>query len=108
MNTLCREYVKQAHIILKHTKLTYVLPNSSWYIFINFENYSHKLKLMDIYTSEELNLFLLKEFGIVTVAAKYFNSNELSLRFSLVDIDLDYVKEGMNKLDIVNSFRKNA
>ena len=106
MNTLCREYVKQAHIILKHTKLTYVLPNSSWYIFINFENYFHKLKLMDIYTSEDLNLFLLKEFGIVTVAAKYFNSNELSLRFSLVDIDLDYVKEGMNKLDIVNSFRK--
>lgn len=106
MNTLCREYVKQADIILKRTKLTYVLPNSCWYIFINFENYSSKLKLKDIYTSEELNNFLLKEFGIVTVAAKYFNSNELSLRFSLVDIDLDYVKEYMNKLDIVNSFRK--
>ena len=64
----------------------YVPTQSAWYLFLNFDKYKDKLSKIDIHTSSELQAFLLKNYGIVTVAGVHFNVGGLNLRFSLVDI----------------------
>ena len=78
--------------ILKKSKLKYIEPNSSWYIFINFDNYKDKLKKIDIDNSYKLSSLLLEKLGIINVAGENFNIKGLNIRFSLVDINTEFIK----------------
>lgn len=100
MNIICRFIRTKTDKILRITKLKYVLPNSTWYIFLNFDNYKSLLYDININNSIELADYLLVNYGIVSVAGEYFNNNSMSLRFSLIDIDLNYLNTGMTVEDI--------
>lgn len=73
--------------ILNDSKIKFFTPESSWYIFANFDNYKEELKKLNINNSFELSKLLINELGIVTVAGEAFNCKGLNLRFSLVDIE---------------------
>ena len=68
--------------------IRYVPTQSAWYLFLNFDKYKEKLKEIGIHTSCELQEYLLKNYGIVTVAGIHFNVDGLNLRFSLVDLTI--------------------
>ena len=74
----------------------YVPTQSAWYLFLNFDKYKDKLKEIGINTSCELQEFLLKNYGIVTVAGIHFNVGGLNLRFSLVDLTTIKTESGLN------------
>ena len=76
--------------------IRYVPTQSAWYLFLNFDKYKEKLLKWDINTSCELQEFLLKIYGIVTVSGKYFNIDGLNLRFSLVDLTIHKTESGLN------------
>ena len=78
-------------------KIKYADPNSAWYIMLCFVDYIEELKSKNIYTSSELSNYLLETYGIVTVAGDSFNTDEMSIRLSLVDFD--------DQLDISNMKR---
>ena len=76
--------------------IRYVPTQSAWYLFLNFDKYKDKLSKMSITTSCELQEFLLKTYGIVSVAGTYFNVDGLNLRFSLVDLKTIKTEGGLN------------
>jgi aspartate aminotransferase len=76
--------------------IRYVPTQSAWYLFLNFDKYKDKLLKWDINTSCELQEFLLKIYGIVTVSGTYFNIDGLNLRFSLVDLTIHKTESGLN------------
>lgn len=76
--------------------IRYVPTQSAWYLFLNFDKYTDKLKEIGINTSCELQEFLLKNYGIVTVAGTHFNVRGLNLRFSLVDLTITKTEDGLN------------
>ena len=76
--------------------IRYVPTQSAWYLFLNFDKYIDKLKEIGINTSCELQEFLLKNYGIVTVAGTHFNVSGLNLRFSLVDLTTIKTEGGLN------------
>ena len=76
--------------------IRYVPTQSAWYLFLNFDKYKNKLSKMDITTSCELQEFLLKIYGIVSVAGTHFNVDGLNLRFSLVDLTTIKTESGLN------------
>ena len=76
--------------------IRYVPTQSAWYLFLNFDKYKDKLLKWDITTSCELQEFLLKIYGIVTVAGIHFNVGGLNLRFSLVDLTTVKTESGLN------------
>lgn len=83
---------------LKNTKLLYINPNSSWYIFLDFRNYSEKLKKYhNIDNSIDLVNMLTNEIGFVSVAGKYFGHKGLCMRISLIDIDISRLNFLSNK-----------
>ena len=97
--------------ILKDSKLKFIHPNSSWYIFLNFSEYKTKLLNKDVHNSYELSELLINEIGIISVPGQNFNIDELCLRFSLIDfkivdmnnlivedINIIKMKEGIYKL----------
>ena len=97
--------------ILQQSKIKFIRPNSSWYIFLNFSEYKNKLLNKGILNSYELSELLIKEIGIISVPGQNFNIDELCLRFSLIDfkiidmnnlivedINIIKMKEGIYKL----------
>ena len=76
--------------------IRYVPTQSAWYLFLNFDKYTDKLKEIGINTSCELQEFLLKIYGIVSVAGTHFNVSGLNLRFSLVDLTTIKTEGGLN------------
>ena len=97
--------------ILCQSKLKFIRPNSSWYIFLNFSEYKTELLNKGIHNSYELSQLLINEIGIISVPGQNFNTNELCLRFSLIDfkivdmnnlliedIDITKMKEGIFEL----------
>lgn len=74
-------------LILNKSKIKFFTPESSWYIFANFDNYIEELKKININNSFELSNLLINELGIITVAGGAFSCKGLNLRFSLVDIE---------------------
>jgi aspartate aminotransferase len=79
--------------------IKYVYPQSAWYLFLNFDTYKDKLVNNHIFTSIELQDFLLENFGIATVAGERFNIDGLNLRFSLVDIHLRFSLVDIHKIN---------
>ena len=80
-------------------KIQYVYPNAAWYIMLCFNDYIEDFKSKKIYTSTDLSRYLLDLYGIVTVAGDSFNTDEMSIRLSLVDfddeLDLSNMKKGI-------------
>ena len=76
--------------------ISYVPTQSAWYLFLNFDKCKDKLLKRGITTSSELQEFLLKIYGIVTVAGTHFNVRGLNLRFSLVDLTTIKTESGLN------------
>ena len=90
--------------ILLQSKIKFIPPNSSWYIFLDFSNYKQKLSNKGVNNSYDLSKLLINEIGIVCVPGENFNLDGLYLRFSLIDfeilenINLTKMKEGIYKL----------
>lgn len=97
--------------ILQKSKIKFISPNSSWYIFLNFSEYKTQLLNKNVHNSYELSELLISKIGIISVPGQNFNINELCLRFSLIDfkindmnnliienIDITKMKEGIYKL----------
>ena len=97
--------------ILQHSDIRFIPPNSSWYIFLDFYNYRHKLRNKGVHTSRDLSKLLIDEIGVISVPGESFNIDGLHLRFSLIDfevtdihnvhvedINLTKMKEGIHKL----------
>ena len=90
--------------ILLQSKIKFIPPNSSWYIFLDFSNYKQKLLNKGVNNSYDLSKLLINEIGIVCVPGDNFNIDGLYLRFSLIDfeilenINLTKMKEGIYKL----------
>ena len=77
---------------LGSTKIQFVIPNSSWYFFLNFDHYRETLKeRYNITTSAGISEWLVDQAGIVCVAGSAFRNSELTARFSLVDFTLSDV-----------------
>ena len=86
-NTIYKYIINKIIPILNSSNIKFVTPNSSWYIFLNFDLYSEKLTKIDINSSIDLNDYLLNKLNILTVAGEHFNAKGLNIRFSLVNID---------------------
>ena len=56
--------------LLQNTNIKFIQPQSSWYLFLNFENYRKQLSSLNITDSEELSTYLLNNFGIICVPRK--------------------------------------
>ena len=84
--------------ILNKSKIKFFTPESSWYIFANFDNYKEELKKININNSFELSNYLINEMGIITVAGEAFNSKGYNLRFSLVNIEFKDNKININNM----------
>ena len=81
---------------LRKTDIEFTSNNSSWYIFLDFNNYGDKLNKMKIYTGIQLCEYLLNTFGIVMVAGEHFSQKGLFARMSMIDID------DINNIDMNN------
>jgi aspartate/methionine/tyrosine aminotransferase len=86
-------------------KFKYVRPNSSWYIFINFDSYKEELHKKNILNSYELQDYLMNQFGIITLAGENFNVSGFNLRFSLVDIDISKLPNENSYNNILEGFK---
>ena len=90
--------------MLSKTKLKFINPTSSWYIFLDFSNYEKELSKLEINNSIDLNNYLTENFGIITVSGDNFSSDKLTLRFSLVDLNFNNeniyinIENGLKKL----------
>ena len=74
--------------LLKTSKLKYVKPNCSWYFFIDFVEYSDKLKAHNLDTSQKIVQWLARH-GVICVAGSTFRNKELTVRLSIVDFTID-------------------
>ena len=74
--------------LLKTSKLKYVKPNCSWYFFVDFVEYSDKLKAHNLDTSQKIVQWLARH-GVICVAGSTFRNKELTVRLSIVDFTID-------------------
>ena len=75
--------------LLKTSKLKYIKPNSKWYFFVDFVEYSDKLKAHNIDTSQKIVQWLIKNGVICVRIGSTFRNNDLTVRLSIVDFTLD-------------------
>jgi aspartate aminotransferase len=94
-------YSKVSKLVVKElskSNLNFIIPNSSWYILLDFQNYKKSLEnKYKIYNNIDLFNTLINEIGFITVAGKYFGCEELCVRISLIDIDTNELE-----LSIIN------
>ena len=64
-------------------------PEGAFYLFINFSNYSEKLKSKNIFTSLDLTTSLLEDTGVALLPGSVFGrpEEEYTARLSYVDFD---------------------
>mgnify|MGYP000960348073 CR=1 FL=1 len=65
---------------------------------------------MGVYSSVDLCTFLIEEIGLISVAGEHFNIDTLTIRISLISLDLtciDYDKQHFNKDKIYHTFFNN-
>ena len=96
--------------ILRSSKIRFIPPNSSWYVFLNFSEYEQRLSEKGIHTSYELSELLVNEIGMVCVPGANFNIDGLYLRISLVDFEIpdmsDLVVEDINITKMIEGMEK--
>lgn len=103
-NEIYKKISEKSCQMLSKTKLKFINPTSSWYIFLDFSNYEKELSKLEINNSLDLNNYLTENFGIITVSGDNFSSDKLTLRFSLVDLNFNNeniyinIENGLKKL----------
>lgn len=77
----------------------------AWYMWLNFESYKNKFKKININNSLDLSKYLGEQINLIVVPGKAFGSDELSVRYSMIDIEFknnqynfDKIIEGLDKL----------
>ena len=107
-NIIYKYIVDKVDSILKDSNIKFIKPNSGWYIFLNFDNYRDKLKLLNIKNSYDLHSYLLNNLNILTVAGENFNCSGLNLRLSLIDINTDLLyKTEINSQNVLSTLQEN-
>lgn len=84
-----RTIVEHVCNVLRDSNITFVRPNASWYVFLNFDYYKNKLSENGIFDSNSLCLYLIKTIGFICVSGNAFNVDGLNIRISLVDFSVD-------------------
>ena len=107
-NSIYKHISTELCSILSESKITFIKPNSAWYVFLNFDNYKERLLLKNCKTGIDLSVLLIDECGIINVAGDYFNVSGLNIRLSFVDfevhgvdicdIDISRMKDGLKAL----------
>ena len=79
----------QIHDLLLNNGIECPEPDGAFYLFINFSNYSDKLKSKNILTSLELTTNLLENTGVALLPGSVFGrpEEEYTARLSYVDFD---------------------
>jgi aspartate aminotransferase len=79
----------QIHDLLLNTGIECPEPDGAFYLFINFSNYSDKLKSKNILTSLDLTTNLLENTGVALLPGSVFGrpEEEYTARLSYVDFD---------------------
>ena len=79
----------QIHDLLLNNGIECPEPDGAFYLFINFSNYSDKLKSKNILTSLELTTNLLENTGVALLPGNVFGrpEEEYTARLSYVDFD---------------------
>ena len=95
-NLIYKFIIKKVDDILKNTKLSYIYPESAWYLFLNFEKYSQILRKKNIMDSNTLVNYLRDKLGIISVSGTKFSCSELSIRLSLIDISPHTIYNNMS------------
>jgi len=83
---------------------------ASWYFLLDFEEYTDKLKKIEIYSSTDLCYRLIKDIGFITVSGCVFSvCKQCVLRYAFVDIqdiniqnnsyNYNNLKQGLEELD---------
>ncbi|VVU95579.1 Aminotransferase class I and II [seawater metagenome] len=81
---------------LSKLNLEYSKSNAAWYFLISFENYKNYLNSLNIFTSDDLCQYLIKNSGLITVAGSAFGiKKKLILRYSYVDLDIKIIDDKM-------------
>jgi len=77
------------HNILLSNGIESPEPDGAFYLFINFKNYSEKLKSKNIFTSIDLTSNLLENTGVALLPGSVFGrpEEEFTARLSYVDFD---------------------
>lgn len=91
INKIYLHVAEKTKNILSKSNLKFIPTQSSWYIFLDFSHYTKQLNKLGIYNSIELCHYLIEKIGLISVAGKHFNVNTLTIRVSLVSLDLDYI-----------------
>ena len=79
----------RVHNILSDGGVESPMPDGAFYLFINFNNYSEKLKSKNIFNSMDLTAHLLKNTGVALLPGSVFGrpEEENTARLSYVDFD---------------------
>lgn len=77
------------YYLQQNTKLLMVKPQSSWYLYLDFENYKTKLKKIGIENNIQLSDYLIDNLYILNIPGTHCGDNDhLTIRLSLVDINI--------------------
>ena len=77
------------YYLQQNTKLLMVKPQSSWYLYLDFENYKTKLKKLGIENNIQLSDYLIDNLYILNIPGTHCGDNDhLTIRLSLVDINI--------------------
>ena len=98
INRICKQALTLSLSYLKNTSLTYIIPNSSWYIYVDYSYYRDKLLKLDISNNNQLAAFLLKEHGIVVVSGISFGDTSDCLRLSIVSLNKENIRWNNDKM----------
>ena len=102
-----KEVVNKCCEILDSSKIKYIKPTSSWYIFLNFSNYEDILKSLNINDSYELSYYLINKIGMVNVAGECFNIKGYNIRLSLIDLTYENnILDYNNIIIVINNLIK--
>lgn len=79
----------EIHKLLNEGGIEAPEPDGAFYLFVNFKNYSEKLKAKNIFTSLELTSRLLEDTGVALLPGSVFGrpEEEFTARLSYVDFD---------------------
>lgn len=88
-NKICITCNKVVDFIKKRTNIQVTPAEGAWYLWFNFEKYADKLISIGIDTSQKLSTFMADKIGLITVAGSAFGSDQLAVRYAVVDIQID-------------------
>ena len=91
----------------ENTELLMIKPQSSWYLYLNFENYKKKLEKIGIKNNTQLSEYLKDNLYILNISGKCCgDDHNLTIRLSLVDINIIETKIKVHQYNLENIIKK--